>query len=82
MNRSPYAGTAIARRSSRGKLALPADLLEAARDYARAAHAPRTRVAYARAWTGFETWCAEKGLPPLPGEPGDRRCLDGGPGQR
>ena len=69
MDRSPYAGTAIARRSSRGKLALPADLLEAARDYARAAHAPRTRVAYARAWTGFETWCAEKGLPPLPASP-------------
>jgi site-specific recombinase XerD len=50
-------------------LALPAELVEAARDYARAALAERTREAYARAWETFEAWCAERQLQALPAEP-------------
>jgi hypothetical protein len=44
--------TAIVRAG--GDLALPADLVDAARDYARAAHAKRTQEACARAWQSFE----------------------------
>jgi hypothetical protein len=50
-------------------LALAAELVEAARDYARAAHAERTREAYARAWEAFEAWCAERQLQALPVAP-------------
>jgi len=64
MQRHPLSGAALL--PATNALALPEDLIEAARDYARAAHAPRTREAYARAWAGFETWCGAKGLPALP----------------
>jgi integrase len=47
-------------------LALPADLVEAARDGARAAHSKRTRDVYARAWASFAAWCAERQLQALP----------------
>jgi site-specific recombinase XerD len=40
--------------------ALPADLIESARGYVRAAHAKRTQAAYARAWQSFAAWCAER----------------------
>jgi hypothetical protein len=52
-----------------GVIALPAELVEAARDYARSAHAERAREAYARAWASFAAWCAERQLqaqPPAP----------------
>jgi integrase len=62
--------TAIAMRPPAGSpLALPADLVEAARDYARAAHAPRTLDVYARAWQAFEAWCAKTGVSALPAAP-------------
>jgi integrase len=62
-------GTEIIRPMAGGPLALPADLIEAARDYARAAHAPRTLEAYESAWESFKDWCSAKGLPALPAEP-------------
>jgi hypothetical protein len=62
-------GTEIIRPMVGGELALPADLVEAARDYARAAHAPRTLDAYKSAWTSFESWCSTKRLPALPAAP-------------
>jgi integrase len=65
MKRRPLSGAALVPLAT-DAVALPADLIEAARDYAHAAHAPRTREAYARAWTGFETWCGANGVPALP----------------
>jgi integrase len=69
-----------------GQLALPADLVDAARDYARAAHAPRTLEAYARAWAAFEDWCREKSLGALPAAPETiamwMAALDKGDGNR
>lgn len=50
-------------------LALPAELVEAAREYARASHALRTQETYARWWQDFITWCAGKGVPSLPASP-------------
>jgi integrase len=50
-------------------VALPAELFEAARDYARAGRAKRTQEAYRRAWAGFEAWCHGKGLLALPASP-------------
>ena len=47
-------------------LALPADLLVAARNYVASAKAKRTREAYACAWRGFEQWCAAHGRGALP----------------
>jgi hypothetical protein len=57
---------AIIRQANVGDLALPAELVDAARDYARASHAKRTREAYARAWQSFAAWCAERQLEALP----------------
>jgi len=51
------------------EVALPAELVESAREYARDALAKRTQAAYARAWAGFEAWCAEKGVQSLPAAP-------------
>jgi integrase len=56
-------------RPAAGGIALPAELVEAARDYARAAHAKRTQVAYARAWESFTAWCAKRHLQALPAAP-------------
>ena len=50
-------------------VALPAELVEAARSYARAAHAKRTKDAYARAWEDFEAWCSDRQLQALPAAP-------------
>jgi pimeloyl-ACP methyl ester carboxylesterase len=50
-------------------VALRGELVEAARDYARASHAKRTRDAYARAWQSFAAWCAERQLRALPAAP-------------
>jgi hypothetical protein len=50
-------------------VALPAELVEAARDYARSAHAKRTQAAYARACQSFAAWCAERQLQALPAAP-------------
>jgi integrase len=50
-------------------VALPADLVEAARDYARASHARRTQETYSRWWADFTGWCSGKGLQALPAAP-------------
>jgi integrase len=50
-------------------VALPAELIEAARDYARAGRAKRTQEAYRRCWSAFEAWCHGKGLQALPASP-------------
>jgi integrase len=51
---------------STSEIALPADLVEAARDFARASHARRTQETYARWWGDFTSWCAAKGISALP----------------
>jgi len=33
--------------------------------------APRTALAYAHDWTGFQAWCRKAGCPPLPASPDD-----------
>jgi integrase len=60
---------ALVRHDNGGDIALPAELVDAARDYARASHAERTREAYARAWRSFEAWCAKYHLEALPAAP-------------
>jgi integrase len=62
-------GTAVVKVGAGDQLALPAELVETARGYARAAYAERTQQAYARAWACFEAWCAEKVRIALPAEP-------------
>ena len=52
-------------KTNESNLALPAELVEAAR----AAHAKRTQAAYARAWESFAAWCAERQLQALPAAP-------------
>lgn len=52
-----------------GALALPAELLESARDYARASKAERTTAAYRSAWQSFSTWAEGQGLEALPAAP-------------
>jgi integrase len=51
------------------EIALPADLVEAARDFARASHAVRTQESYGRWWADFTAWCGDKGLASLPAAP-------------
>jgi integrase len=65
---APTTQNALIRRDG-GEVALPADRVEAARDYARAAHAKRTQDAYARAWASFAGWCAAHYLEALPAAP-------------
>jgi integrase len=48
---------------------LPPELVETAREYARAAYAERTQAAYSRVWVGFEGWCRAKGVDALPAAP-------------
>jgi integrase len=60
---------AIVRHDAEATVALPADEVEAARNYARASHAKRTQEAYARAWQDFEAWCAARHLEALPAAP-------------
>lgn len=45
---------------------LPEHLVDGAREFLVAARADNTRAAYARAWAGFEAWCAEHGRQSLP----------------
>src|SRR5262245_46145779 len=51
------------------ELALPADLVEDARAFTRAARSERTETAYRRAWAGFEAWCRRNGRQALPASP-------------
>jgi site-specific recombinase XerD len=48
---------------------VPVDLVEAARHFAAASKAPRTRKAYRAAWGAFVTWCEAQGLQALPAAP-------------
>jgi integrase len=61
-------GRALARHPT-AEVALPAELVDSAREYARDALAARTQAAYSRAWSGFEAWCSEKGVQSLPATP-------------
>ena len=54
---------------SRATALVPADALESAKGYARAAKSERTRRAYRWAWRDFQGWCDEHGLTPLPALP-------------
>jgi hypothetical protein len=51
------------------ELALPSDVVDAARTFTLAARAERTRQAYRRAWCGFEAWCHTNGRQALPARP-------------
>ena len=51
------------------EIVLPADLVEAARDFARASHAERTQQTYSRWWGDFSAWAARNGLATLPAAP-------------
>jgi integrase len=51
------------------ELALPAHLVDAAKDFQREALAERTRQTYADAWRLFLDWCATMGRRPLPASP-------------
>ncbi|MEM8959829.1 MAG: integrase, partial [Pseudomonadota bacterium] len=44
-------------------------LVDAARDYARAATSQNTQKAYAADWKHFARWCRQKGADPLPPSP-------------
>lgn len=48
---------------------VPLDLVEAARSFAAASKAPRTRKAYRAAWDAFVGWCEAQGLRALPAAP-------------
>jgi integrase len=52
--------------ASTSEIALPADLVEAARDFARASHARRKQETYARWWGDFTRSCAAKGISAVP----------------
>lgn len=47
---------------------VPFDLLEKAKEYARAAKAPSTLRTYAASWKVFTSWCRANGLTPLPAD--------------
>ena len=59
----------LVRHENGGEVALPTELVESAREYARAAYAKRTQDAYARAWKSFEAWCAALHEQALPADP-------------
>ena len=46
-----------------------ADLIEKAKEYARASKAPATLKVYSTVWRIFTAWCDERGLNPLPATP-------------
>jgi integrase len=50
-------------------LALPPELVEAARGFASAARADSTRRAYRRQWAAFAAWCEGRGFTALPAAP-------------
>jgi site-specific recombinase XerC len=62
-------GEELTQTNDAGDVALPDDLVQSARNYARASHAKRTQEAYARAWKSFEAWCGERQLQELPAAP-------------
>jgi site-specific recombinase XerD len=45
---------------------VPADLMERAREYARASKSPATLRAYATVWRNFGSWCDRRGLVAMP----------------
>jgi hypothetical protein len=51
------------------ELALPGELVDATQAFTRAARSQRTRLAYSRAWAGFEAWCRKNGRRALPATP-------------
>ena len=51
------------------ELALPGELVDAAKAFTLAARSERTRHAYRRAWAGFEAWCRKNGRQALPAAP-------------
>jgi hypothetical protein len=51
--------------------------VEAAKAYGRAAKSASTRREYARDWTAFAAWCAERGLASLPASPHPWRATSG-----
>jgi hypothetical protein len=61
-------GGALALRPAGSGLAL-AELADEARGYVAASLAPATRRAYATDRRIFSTWCAERGVEPLPADP-------------
>jgi integrase len=52
-----------------GALGMPIELIESARNYAKAAKASRTVAAYRAAWRAFEAWCESQGLSAMPAAP-------------
>ena len=42
---------------------------DVARGYAAASRAASTRLIYDADWQRFQTWCAARGVPPLPADP-------------
>ena len=52
-----------------GEVALPAALIERAKDYMAEALAERTREAYGYWWRIFEAWCEKHGREPMPASP-------------
>jgi integrase len=50
-------------------VALPVELVDAAKAFAAASRAQRTRQAYRRTWAGFEAWCVDNGRQALPASP-------------
>jgi integrase len=48
---------------------VPIDLVDAAKAFAAASKAPRTRKLYRAAWAAFVGWCEAQGLRPLPAAP-------------
>jgi hypothetical protein len=57
------------------ELALPEDLVDAAKAFTLAARAERTRLAYRRAWAGFKAWCRQNGGQALPAAPSNSATL-------
>jgi site-specific recombinase XerD len=58
-----------ARTAASEELISPAELLEAAQEFAQAAKSGATRRAYASDLRDFDAWCAAQGRAPLPAEP-------------
>ncbi len=52
-----------------GSIQAVAQEADAAHDYAAASRAASTRLIYDADWRRFQTWCAARGVPPLPADP-------------
>ncbi len=66
---APESSTALAPPHPQGLPSPLQNLAQRAEDLARASLSPATRKAYQAAWTAFETWCRDNGLPALPAAP-------------